>query len=470
MVLNEKTSIKFDAYGYGIDFQEKIIQALLTDQKWAEQIYEVLNLKYFEKKYLIYLAEKYFEYYDKYKCFPTAKMLVSIIKKDFKERNDEIIKKQIVDFFYRMKQNPNVNDLPYVKEKILDFCRRQALKEALEKSVDLIEEENYEGIVGVIKDALSKGEGTDLGTDFFNDAEKRFEEQNRKIIPTGMVELDKVLNGGVGKGELSCVLAPTSVGKSHFLVMMGANAMRLKKNVVFYTFELSESAVGIRFDSNLTNIPSNEIVKRKKEVIDYYKNNNYGKLIIKSFPIGGASCLTLKNHLDKLKLKGFNADIILCDYADLMNAEGKNFEANRFAVQDIYRGLRNLAKEEEVPIWTASQANRTSSKDDYLTLDAVAESYSKSQIVDFLISISRKPHEEAQELCRFFVAKNRNGVSGRGFSVRADLSKSKFEILSEANLGNLDAIENSDLKKSMKEKWNEFVSKKDKENAIFEKA
>ena len=87
-----------------------------------------------------------------------------------------------------------------------------------------------------------------------------------------------ILRGGLGKGEIGVVTANTGVGKSHWLTCLGANAMRHGKNVVHYTFELSEEAVGLRYDSNLCNIPSNEVCDRKDEVTSSYEGNELRKI------------------------------------------------------------------------------------------------------------------------------------------------------------------------------------------------
>src|SRR5690606_36827581 len=110
----------------------------------------------------------------------------------------------------------------------------QALKEAIEHAVDLIQEERHETIVDVIKKAITVGTPTHAGHDFFDDIESRYIEENRFFIPTGIPQLDarEIMNGGLGKGEIGVMVAPTGVGKSHFLVQIGANALRRGKNVL----------------------------------------------------------------------------------------------------------------------------------------------------------------------------------------------------------------------------------------------
>ena len=111
---------------YGKDFQEKIFQCLLTDRNWGSQMIEVMTPGYFEVKYLKYLTNRYFRFYEKYKEFPTLPLLITIVRDDLKEGNDILLRDQIVEFLHRLKLNPDMGDLGYVKDKSLDFCKKQA--------------------------------------------------------------------------------------------------------------------------------------------------------------------------------------------------------------------------------------------------------------------------------------------------------------------------------------------------------
>ena len=129
---------------YGKSFQEKIFQGLISDRQWAIQMIEVMTPKYFDLKYLRYLTDKYFSYYHKYKDFPTLSLLITIIRDDLRVGNDIILRDQIVEFLHRIKSSPDLGDLQFVKDKSLDFCKKQKLKEALIKSVDLIKSSSFE--------------------------------------------------------------------------------------------------------------------------------------------------------------------------------------------------------------------------------------------------------------------------------------------------------------------------------------
>lgn len=203
---------------YGTEFQGKIMQSLLMDKKFAEQMLEVFDTNYFELKYLQFLAERYFNYAKKYKEFPTLQLLVTIIKDELKNGSDLVLRNQIIEYLQKVRSNPNPGDLPFVKDKSLDFCRKQALKEALSNAVDLVATEKYESIVEVIKKAVSVGTEYSMGHNFFDDLEARYVNIKRACVPTGIEQLDRkeILNGGLGGGELGVACAATGGGKCSF--------------------------------------------------------------------------------------------------------------------------------------------------------------------------------------------------------------------------------------------------------------
>ena len=443
---------------YGKSFQEKIFQSLMTDREWSAQMVEVMDPTFFDVSYLEYLADKFFTYYKKYKCFPTLGLLVTIIRDDLSQKDDAVLRDQIVHFLHRIKASTDMGDLAYVKDKSLDFCRKQAFKDALEKAVDLIQTEKFDSVITLMKNAVSVGLPSSTGHDFFEDAEARFVKVNRQVCPTGLPRLDSkdIFRGGLGRGEIGVVTANTGVGKSHWLVAMGANAMRHGKNVLHYTFELTEHAVGLRYDSNLCNIPSNDVQEQKALVLEKYKDMDLGRLIIKEYPTGSASSITIRNHIEKLMLKGFTPSVIIVDYADIMRST-RAYDSLRHELKLIYEELRNMAMDLNIPIWTASQANRDSAKADIIGLENMSEAYGKAMVADVVVSISRKPMEKSGGGGRLFIAKNRAGRDGLVFPIHIDTARSTFEILDEKTLTLDEAVRqsDSDMKELLRKKWRE---------------
>ncbi len=425
-------------------------------------MYEVMTPEYFEQKYLQFLCHRFFSFYGKYKNFPTLQLLITIIKDELTEGNDVILRDQVIEFLTRVKSQPSLGDIQYVKDKTLDFCKKQVLRQALEDSVKAITAENYDSVLSIMKDALAKGAQTTTGHDFFEDYEARFTKLTRVTCPTGISALDKrdVMDGGLARGEIGVITAPTGVGKSHFLVHMGAQALSVGKNVVHYTFELSETAVGVRYDSHLCDIPSSDVRDRRDEVLQKYEDNSYGRLIIKEYPTGSASIVTIRNHLEKLAMKDFIPSLIVIDYADIMRST-KSYDSLRHELKLIYEELRNMAMEMKLPIWTASQANREASDKDVVGLDSMSEAYGKAMVADVVISLSRKQLEKSTGHGRLFVAKNRAGRDGMLFPVRIDTAKSKISVIEDVGeMSPIDFIEskNTGTKNMLKSKWNEIVN------------
>jgi len=447
---------------YGKPYQEKIFQGLLMDREWASQMYEVMLPTFFELNYLKYLTRLYFRYYEQYKAFPTLQLLISIIREDLSEGQDIILRDQIVEFLHRLKSNPHPGDIGYVKDKALDFCKRQAFKDALHKAVELIQTDKFDSVISLMKDAVSIGMPHSIGHDFHEDIEARFVKAHRIPCPTGLPRIDApdILDGGLGRGEIGVVTANTGVGKSHYLVAMGANALRSGKNVLHYTFELTETAVGRRYDSNLTNIDINDLMSSKKKVLDFYEKEELGRLIIKEYPTGAASVITIRNHIEKLSLKGFKPSLIVVDYADIMKST-KAYDSLRHELKLVYEELRNLAMEMNIPVWTASQANRDSANSDIVGLENMSEAYGKAMVADVVISISRKAMEKATGHGRLYVAKNRAGRDSILFPMLINTAQSRITLLDESELTLNEAVgqDSSSAKELLRAKWRE-VSKK----------
>ncbi len=221
-----------------------------------------------------------------------------------------------------------------------------------------------------------------------------------------------------------------------------------------YTFELSETLGGKRYDANLTNINVSDLIDHKDEVKKVYEENDYGNLIIKYYPTRSASVVTLRNHLEKLKFRGFIPSIVIIDYADVMKST-KAYDALRHELMLIYEELRQMAGDMNVPIWTASQSNRAGANADIVGLENMGEAYGKAQVSDFVLGLSRKPEEKAAGVGRLFIAKNRSGMDGIQLHCGIDTARSKFRVLDPHEVIEIDP------KKKMKSAWQEVKRAKE---------
>jgi replicative DNA helicase len=172
--------------------------------------------------------------------------------------------------------------------------------------------------------------------------------------------------------------------------------------------------------------------------------------------------VTIRNHIEKLSMKDFIPSLIVIDYADIMRST-RQFDSLRHELKLVYEELRNLAMEMNIPVWTASQANREASNSDVVGLENMSEAYGKAMVADIVVSLSRKPTEKATGSGRLFVAKNRAGKDGIIFPVRIDTARSKIQVIDDPGQMSLVDIydsHNTGTKDMLKSKWKEITSSK----------
>ncbi len=425
----------------GRSFQEKVLQALLNDRQWASSFIEVFNVdECLEPPHLKLIAYKYINYYHTYKEFPTMELMVTILRDELNHKNDLVIREQCAAFLQRTIKNENGADLPWVKDKAFTFCRQQLLKKALTESVNVILTDKYETVIDIMKTAISAGMAASPGHDYVNDIDARYSETFRHPIPTGIDHLDnkRVLAGGLGAGEIGIVCAPTGGGKSHILTHFGANALLRRKNVFHYTMELNERYVGIRYDSHLTDINSSDCSESKDVIREYFASNReqLGRLIIKEFPPRSITCTNIKAHIEKMSYRGIKPDMIIVDYAGIIRST-ERYDLPRLEMQYVIQELRKLAKELDVPLWTALQSNKEGAKSEIVDSTNLAESYGQASEADCILGLQRVSTQKATGLGTLFVAKNRFGIDGLSFKVHLDTARSKMRVLSDAEVEDL---------------------------------
>ena len=243
----------------------------------------------------------------------------------------------------------------------------------------------------------------------------------------GWKHIDKICKNGLGSGELGVCIAATGSGKSMALVHLGAAALRAGKNVVHYTLELSEKVIGLRYDSCLSSVPLNDL-HDMKDMVEESCLDVPGELFIKEYPTKTASPKNIAKSLEKLNKLDHKVDLIIVDYADLLRPSSA-FREKRNELESIYEELRALAQENECPIWTASQTNRSGLNAEVITMESISEAFNKCFVADFIFSLSRTVEDKGTNSGRVFVAKNRNGPDGLIFPISMDASNVQISVL-----------------------------------------
>ncbi len=405
-------------------FQNKLIKLIIEDEKFSEQILEIVKPEYFDSVLVKIILRYLIDYYNKYNLIPEYDTILSIINE---KESDSIIKERLIDIL-QLLQDYNITDKQYVKDYSLDFCKKQSLKKGLLEAAESWEKGDYELIQNIITNALKLGELKDVGHNYIKDVEKRLLKQFRKPVPC-LRELDAKMGGGLAGGELGIVLSPTGGGKSMMLVRFATTAFLCGKHVVYYTLELSERSIGNRFDScindmYLRNVTENPDAIREK--IEEIKSLG-GNLIIKEFPTGSATVNTIRNHIKLLERENITPDVIFIDYADIMKSTS-TFSEKRHSLTNIYEAIRALAMELSIPIWTASQAGRSSINSAKFDLSVISESLGKAQTADVILGIGRTDEDKLEKKAQLIMLKNRNGEDGYSIPLIFDTSKVFIEV------------------------------------------
>lgn len=372
--------------GYGYDFQVRVLYLLMNDRSFFVSISSILYPSYFDNELIAWAVDTIIKYHKKEKIIITR----SSLDVAFEDCKSPFKKGDYLKLMDHVEEVSKERDLQFTSEKMLDFCKRQNMKDAIFKSADLLSKhtvediDTYDKIISLMKKAVTAGEIIDQGYNYTAEVDRRYEEDSRFPIPTRWDLINKYMDGGLAKGELGVFVCPPKGGKSWLMVDTASYAAEQGFNVLFITLELSDSYVGRRFDAKITGRPVNEmplyrdLIKQKIE-----EKNLYDRIKIRK--MNRPTIYNIENFIDSLIESGFKPDIIFIDYADLIRGDKSELRMN---LKQVYEDLRAMSDIYEAPVWTASQSNRQSTNAQIVTKDLISEDFSKIMTADFILSLS----------------------------------------------------------------------------------
>ncbi len=430
---------------FGPTFQSKIISSLLSDNKFIQTISDILESSYFDSDANKWLSKEISKYFMEYRKAPT----LEVLKIKITQMDDEILKVSVIENLKDAWRNIEATDLEFVKEETLDFCKNQVIKNSIMESVDLLEQKKYDEIKVLIDAAMKAGSERDLGHDYIISLNDRLTESVRATLPTPWDSVNGVMDGGLAGGELGVLVAPAGIGKTWCLQSLASHLVKQGK--------------GLRYDTVFSGTPTANIKYYQEDVqktIDKLK----GKLIIKYYPTRSATVNTLASHLKQMEIQEIKPDAVIVDYADILKPT-TFYKEKRHATGETYENLRGIAGEFDIPIWTASQANRSSLEEDVIDATKVAEDYSKVMTADFVMSVSRKVEDKIANTGRFHVIKNRFGIDGITFPANINTNTGLIEVYEASTQGGKEAQGKMD---NSEEYLRQTLSKKYKDMGGFE--
>jgi len=412
------------------NYQNKFIHVFCEDRTgFSETIVDILESSYFDgyQKILVDYCIQYYNDRGTIIRFGTLRDRVS-----FKERG--IPREHILGLIDKI-EALKVEDKVEVQESSREFFVKRNVREVILRAAENWKKNKWDSILKDFEEALKAGQPKDSGHDYFKDVNKRLSKDFRMPIPF-MRDLDEYIGGGLSPGELGVVIAPPGGGKSMMLVKGAATALLEGKNVVYYSMELSEDVVGQRFDACINDIKLKHVWEYPEYITEKLEDvaKLGGGLKIKEFLEGGVTVNTIKAHLKTLELEGFVPDIIFVDYLGLMKPLGSYAEM-RHALTDVAEGLRNIANNYRIPVWTAHQTNRSAIQEEKINTGHIGESLGIIATVDLAFGLGRP--DEMKEISRAMlgIIKNRNGQDGLYKLLLFDTSRVLIEMANENEEG-----------------------------------
>ena len=424
--------------------QTHILSHLLNNEDYCRRVIPYIKNEYFEGSHKT-VFDLIVSFVSKHNKLPTGKVLELELRKI--NAHEDVLNQASV-LITEIKNKSDV-DTEYLIQESEKWCKERAVYNAIMESIQIIDGKDTKRSEGAIPEILSDALGTsfdqEIGHDYIDNSEDRFDFYNTKEdrIPFDLDYFNKITKGGLPNKTLNIALAGTGVGKSLFMCHCAASVLEQGKNVLYITLEMAEERIAERIDANLMNLPIERLSSLPQNVfnekIQKIAKASIGKLIVKEYPTGAAHTGHFRALLNELKLKkNFKPDIIYVDYLNICSSSrmrGLGGSINSYSyIKAIAEELRGLAVEFNVPIVSATQTTRSGYSNTDVGLEDTSESFGLPATADLMFAIIST--EELEELGQLLVKQLKNRYNDptkyRRFVVGVDRSRMKLYDVEES--------------------------------------
>ena len=450
---------------------EKIIlKNLAKNEEFCRKVLPFLKREYFQSLPEQIIFTHINNFVTNYSSLPTKDALDMLIESENGVSEDTFKNsKKLISELYN---NTDREDYKWLLEKTEKFCKDRALHLAIMESISIIgdKEKNIteNAIPEILSDALAVSFDTRVGHDFIEDSELRFDfySKTERRIPFDLEYFNTITGGGTPSKTLNIIMAGTGCGKSLFLCHHASACLMQNLNVLYITLEMAEERIAERIDANLLDIPVQDLKNMPRSVykkkMDNLKSSCNGRLIIKEYPTGGASVSHFRILLKELKTKKkFVPDIIFIDYLNICSSSRIKNTANTNSyhyIKAIAEELRGLAVEFDVPLFSATQVNRSGFSSTDIGLEDTSESFGLPATADFFAALIRT--DELDDVNQLMVKqlKNRYNTTSvnKKFVVGVSFSKMKLSDVEEEGQPVMVSANQSSNKEKLSEEENYY--------------
>lgn len=416
-----------------------ILSALIYHDDYARKVLPYLAKDYFSDigHQILYKLIKDFS--QKYNKSPTKESLQIELEESSLAEKPFDAAKEVLDKL--TKADVDVN---WLADQTEQFCKRQALFNAITASADLLaksDSANYGQMLDHVQKALAVSFDADLGHDYLRDAEKRFEYYHdvEEQLACSLSMLNKVTNGGLRRKSFTVFIAPTGGGKSIVMCHLAADYLMAGKNVLYITMEMGAEDISQRIDANLLDVDINMLKKLDKSSfmnrIHRLRTKAAGRLMVKQFPTSSAHVGHFRHLVNELKLKEkFIPDVIIVDYLNICDSARAPKGANSYERGKIIaEELRGLGVELGCQMISATQVNREGAASSDFEITNTSESFGVPMTVDYMFAVINTTQLEQLNRLKIKQLKNRyNSISDiKSFLVDIDRSRMRLSDCEE---------------------------------------
>jgi replicative DNA helicase len=393
-----------------------ILRNLIFNEDYARKVIPFIQPEYFEQRIEKIVFEETVQFIAKYNSSITIEALG--IEIDNRRDLTESENKDISDLVSKLHNAPVENQ--WVIDTTEKWCRDRAIYLALMESIHIAdgkdEKKGRDAIPSILSDALSVSFDNNIGHDYLQNYEERYEYYHRKEdkIPFDLEFFNKITKGGLPNKTLNICLAGTGTGKSLFMCHFASSVLLQGKNVLYITLEMAEEKIAERIDANLLNVPIQQLADLPRQMFETKVNGiskkTQGTLIIKEYPTASAHSGHFKALLNELALKkSFRPDIIFIDYLNICSSSrfkgGSNINSYTL-IKSIAEELRGLAVEFNVPICSATQTTRSGFASSDVEITDTSESFGLPATADLMFALIST--EELEDLGQIMVKQLKN--------------------------------------------------------------
>ena len=421
-----------------LTIEQTILKNLIQNDEFIRKTLPFIKEEFFQERQEQFLFREIKEYFMKYSASPTSEALLITI--DEKDNIDSQLMGDISNLLKVVGDDTEKTPYDWLLDTSEEWCKDRAIYNGVMDSIEIIRDESRSkgDIPEILKDALSTSFDSNIGHDFLEDYESRFDfyHTEEEKIPFDLEMMNKITKGGLPNKSLNICMAGTGVGKSLFMCHMASSCLLQGKNVLYVTMEMAEEKIAERIDANLLDISLNDLQDLPKEMYDRkikrVRDKTKGKLIIKEYPTASAHVGHLRHLLQELNLKkDFVPDMMFIDYLNICASSRvrPGGQVNTYSyVKSIAEEMRGLAVEFDVPIMSATQTNRTGFVSTDIGLEDTSESFGLPATADFMFAVMST--EELQELDQIMIKQLKNRYNdptyNRRFVLGVDRAKMRL--------------------------------------------